>query len=104
MKQVPISVAIHHLTLIERSARQARELLCIAQHSSEMAKQPKVVTPGVLAQLNGHVPENVYAQQAQQAAANANMELGNMLTHAGLLRQLVTEEGGSNDPKQQPYG
>lgn len=98
--QVPVHVLQHHLTLVERSARQCRELLSLAQHSGVLAQQPQVVTPDVLHRMNGN-PGNHYANQAQQCAAAANQELRNLLAQVDIVQALCAgdKNGGQDDPE-----
>lgn len=90
-----LSALFQHLSLIERSARNAREMVAQAEVLRAVAERPSVATI-----QNGQVKYDRAKAEAQfgQLTGMAHAELGNLLNQAHALQVLVsapaTVEGG----------
>lgn len=98
---VPDEFVLLQLTMIERSARQCREALCVAKELTAQAAKPQIELPSpmVAGRINGQLPplqpsrQQQITQQAQHFAAQANIEIQNVIGHATKL--MTALQGGT---------
>ncbi len=104
MKPVPTDALVVQLTIIERSARQCRENLALANVLAIRARKPtlELASEDVVGRLNGNglppSPQAQAAQQSQQFANAANIELQNVIGHAQCVMALLeaAQSGGED--------
>jgi len=102
-KQVSSHVLQHHLTLLERFAREAREALCLSSHLNQVAQTPslQIARPLDMHLANGHAAAATAPSRQDQAAQGAaemsfvaNAALSNIVEHSKAILLALGISGG----------